>query len=55
MIQIAHRLALGGQGRGMLLGVGAWRKAVISAILHFVQQALDQVPVVAAHGGWLLL
>ncbi|MCY1440117.1 hypothetical protein D9M71_563770 [compost metagenome] len=56
VVQVAHRLTLGGQRRGVLLGIRAWRKAVTGAVLHLVQQAFDQVPVVGdAHGYGLLL
>ena len=56
VIQVTHRLTFGGQRGSVLLGVGAWREAVTGAVLHLVQQAFDQVPVVGgAHGYGLLL
>ncbi|MNH26732.1 hypothetical protein D3C79_867990 [compost metagenome] len=49
MIKIFNRLAFRSLLRGMLFGVRPRREAVARAVLHFMQQALNQVPVVSRH------
>jgi hypothetical protein len=49
VIQILDRLARRRFFRRLGFGKRPWRKAVARAVLHFMQQAFNQIPVISRH------